>query len=230
MSSGCRAPACTANCSTAIRPCTAAATSATTALCRPKPSHRTGILSRCASRFRRLASCCSSLSKPPATEAPGRHQKRRNGVTASLTDWRARFEEVSARRAHFAQVPLSAVRTIVDSSGGFAVDAIGDAWSSAAFDGPFYQTPARDGLSMGLVFVQSRDGNTGTRNPSSLGGGAVDEHLIYEGLSRVAADAVVVGAGTLHPNSFFSIWRPELIELRLSRGLPRHPAQVLLTA
>jgi len=153
----------------------------------------------------------------------------RNGLTASLTEWRARFEEVSARRAHFAQVRLSPVRTIVDSSDGFAVDAIGDAWSSAAFDGPFYQTRARDGLSMGLVFVQSRDGNTGTRNPSSLGGGAVDEHLIYEGLSRVAADAVVVGAGTLHPNSFFSIWRTELIELRLSRGLPRHPAQVVLS-
>jgi riboflavin biosynthesis pyrimidine reductase len=82
---------------------------------------------------------------------------------------------------------------------------------------------------MGVVFVRSRDGNTGTRNPSSLGGGAVDEHLIFEGLSRVAADAVVVGAGTLYRDSFFSVWRTELIELRRALGLPRHPAQVILT-
>ena len=83
---------------------------------------------------------------------------------------------------------------------------------------------------MGVVFVQSRDGNTGTGNPASLGAGPVDEQLIYEGLSRVAADAVVVGAGTLFRGSFFSIWRPELVELRASLGLPRHPAQVVLSA
>ena len=82
---------------------------------------------------------------------------------------------------------------------------------------------------MGVVFVQSSDGNTGTNNPSSLGGGAVDEHLIFEGLTRAAADAVVVGAGTLHPNSFFSVWREELIDLRTSLGLPRHPAQVVMS-
>jgi len=47
------------------------------------------------------------------------------------------------------------------------------------------------------VFVQSRDGNTGARDPSSLGGGDTDKHLIYEGLSRVASDAVVAGAETI---------------------------------
>jgi len=82
---------------------------------------------------------------------------------------------------------------------------------------------------MGVVFVRSRDGNTGTRNPSSLGGGPVDEQLIFEGLSRVGADAVVAGAGTLYRNSFFSVWRDELIELRRALGLPRHPAQIILT-
>jgi riboflavin biosynthesis pyrimidine reductase len=111
----------------------------------------------------------------------------------------------------------------------FALDAIDDARSCAAFDGPFYQSPAAVRFSMGVVFVQSRDGNTGARDPSTLGGGAVDEHLIYEGLSRVAADAVVVGAGTLHGSSFFSVWRSDLVELRLARGLPRHPAQVVLS-
>ena len=41
---------------------------------------------------------------------------------------------------------------------------------------------------------------------------------------------MVVGAGTLHADAFFTVWRPELIALRLSLGLPRHPAQVVLSA
>ena len=143
--------------------------------------------------------------------------------------WRARFEEASARRTHAAHAPLTPVRTIVDVSAAFTLDAIGDAWSSSAFDGPFYQSRAGGGYSIGVVFVRSRDGNTGTRDPSSLGGGTVDEYLIFEGLSRVAADAVVIGAGTLYRDSFFSVWRRELIELRRVLGLPRHPAQVILT-
>jgi len=133
------------------------------------------------------------------------------------------------RRSTAANAPLSKVRTTFDRGRELPLDAIGDAWSSAAFDGPFYQSRPGPRASMGVVFVQSRDGNTGARNPSTLGGGAVDEHLIYEGLSRVAADAVVIGAGTLYRDSFFSVWRTELIELRLARGRPRHPAQVILT-
>lgn len=144
-------------------------------------------------------------------------------------DWHVRFEDVAARRSASANAPLAPVRTILDRSAAFALGAIGDASTSAAFDGPFYQSYGSDGFSMGVVFVQSREGNTGAKDPSSLGGGPVDEHLIYEGLSRVAADAVVIGAGTLYPNSFFSVWRAELIELRLARGLPRHPAQVVLS-
>lgn len=128
-----------------------------------------------------------------------------------------------------ANVPLPPVRTVFNRSDRFALDSIGSASSSAAFDGPFYQSRAAGGLSMGVVFVQSRDRNTGTNDPASLGGGAVDTHLVYEGLSRVAADAVAVGAGTLHRESFFSVWRKDLIDLRLARGLPRHPAQVVLS-
>jgi hypothetical protein len=44
---------------------------------------------------------------------------------------------------------------------------------------------------------QSRDGNTGAADPSTLGGGNTDLHLIYEGLSRVDADAVMAGAATV---------------------------------
>jgi 5-amino-6-(5-phosphoribosylamino)uracil reductase len=109
---------------------------------------------------------------------------------------------------------------------------IGNGWSRMMFDGPFYLSPAQSPHlpSTSLVFVQSSDGNTGARDPSSLGGGEADKHLIYEGLSRVAADAVLAGAETVrNGNIVLSIWRPELVELRRSLGLPRHPAQIVAT-
>jgi riboflavin biosynthesis pyrimidine reductase len=122
------------------------------------------------------------------------------------------------------------VRTIEDRTAGANLRAIASPWTREVFDGPFFETPPDGGLSTGVVFVRSREGNTATRNPSALGGGSVDEHLVYEGLSRVAADAVVAGAGTLHADAFFTVWRPELIDLRLARHLPRHPAQIVMSA
>jgi riboflavin biosynthesis pyrimidine reductase len=81
-----------------------------------------------------------------------------------------------------------------------------------------------------LVFVQSLDGNTGAANPDDLGGGPTDKHLIYEGVSRVAADAVLAGAGTAAGTQvFFSVWHPELVSLRQELGLVRHPAQIVLS-
>ena len=107
---------------------------------------------------------------------------------------------------------------------------IGNAWSRDHFDDGFWMSPMpRDLPAVSLVFVQSRDGNTGAENPADLGGGDTDLHLIYEGLSRVAADAVLAGASTVKGRVFFSVWRPELVALRESLGLPRHPAQVVLT-
>ena len=83
---------------------------------------------------------------------------------------------------------------------------------------------------LSLVFVQSCDGNTVTENPSTLGGGVTDEHLIYEGLSRVEADGVMAGATTARGReTVFSIWHPELVALRRTLGLPRHPAQIIVT-
>jgi riboflavin biosynthesis pyrimidine reductase len=80
------------------------------------------------------------------------------------------------------------------------------------------------------VFVQSRDGNTVASDPATLGGGETDKHLIYEGLSRVDADAVMAGAGTARSEDMvFSIWHPELVSLRLGLGHARHPAQVLVS-
>jgi riboflavin biosynthesis pyrimidine reductase len=109
---------------------------------------------------------------------------------------------------------------------------IGNAWSRAMFDGLFYVSPqAPSGLpSANLVFVQSRDGNTVTTDPASLGGGAADTHLIYEGLSRVAADAVLAGARTIRGGQLvLSTWRPELVALRAAMALPRHPIQIVAT-
>jgi riboflavin biosynthesis pyrimidine reductase len=140
-----------------------------------------------------------------------------------------RYAAVEARRSAQSSAPLERVRTIEDRTAGIALRAVGSAWTRAAFDGPFFETPAA-AFSMGVVFVQSREGDTATRNPASFGGGSVDEHLVYEGLSRVGADAVVAGAATLHADAFFTVWRPELVELRLALKLPRHPAQVVMSA
>ena len=111
--------------------------------------------------------------------------------------------------------------------------ALENPWSRALFDGVFYRSAvaARPGIPRtSLVFVQSRDGNTVASDPSVLGGGDTDLHLIYEGLSRVDADAVLAGAATARGKDIvFSVWHPQLVALRLARGKPRHPAQVVVT-
>ena len=109
--------------------------------------------------------------------------------------------------------------------------AIGSPWTERLFDGPFYLSPLPPRLpACHLVFVQSLDGNTGARNPQALGGGETDKHVIYEGLTRVAADAVLAGASTVRGGSLvFSVWHPELVRLRQALGQPRHPVQLVAT-
>src|SRR3954468_22833084 len=106
---------------------------------------------------------------------------------------------------------------------------LGNARSERLFDGPFFLTPThRDLPACSLVFVQSADGNTGARDPAALGGGDTDKHVIYEGLSRVAADAVLAGAETIRGSEIvLSIWHPELVGLRRALQLPRHPVQIV---
>ena len=119
-----------------------------------------------------------------------------------------------------------------DDRAGSDVVAIGNAWSHRMFDGFFYVSPApSDDLpAVSLVFVQSRDRDTVARNPSTLGGGEADKHLVYEGLSRAAADGVLSGAATIRGSDLvFSVWRPEMVALRASLGLPRHPMQIVAT-
>ena len=120
--------------------------------------------------------------------------------------------------------------TLEDRSSQFPVTGIGNTWSRGYYDGPFhvYAAPP-DRPAISLVFVQTRDGNTGASNPEDLGGGPTDKHLLYEGLSRVAADGVLAGASSVGHSVFFTIKHPELVALREELGLPRHLAQMVLS-
>jgi riboflavin biosynthesis pyrimidine reductase len=110
---------------------------------------------------------------------------------------------------------------------------LGSDWSRRLFDGDFLRSAsarAEDVPVTSLVFVQSKDGNTVASDPSVLGGGDTDLHLIYEGLSRVDADAVLAGSATARSKEIvFSVWHPELVALRVARGRSRHPAQIVVT-
>ena len=111
--------------------------------------------------------------------------------------------------------------------------AIGNTWSRTRFDGDFYRSAYvnLDITVTNLVIVESREGNTGADDPSTLGGGDTDKHLIYEGLSRVDADAIFAGASTARSDELiFSVWHPELVALRRDLGRARHPAQVIVSS
>jgi len=156
--------------------------------------------------------------------------------------WRDRFERWAAektRRASVARLPRYVTDLERPEPG---MDAIGNEWTRALFDGPFYVSrphiprlaDARSGQAprpaCSLVFVQSADGNTGADDPGTLGGGDTDKHLVYEGLSRVAAHAVLAGAATVRGSGvIFSVWHPELVRLRAALGFPRHPVQIIAT-
>ena len=146
--------------------------------------------------------------------------------------WHERFDEFVARKQQEAARAVLPPYVTEEEQADPRMLAIGNAWSRALFDGDFYLSPPVDPARPGcnLVFVQSKDGNTGAKNPSTLGGGETDKHLIYEGLSRAAADAVLAGAETIRGGTLIlSVWHPELVRLRESLGKPRHPVQVVAT-
>src|SRR5688572_17745274 len=144
-----------------------------------------------------------------------------------------RFETYCRRRENEAlSTRLSGFYTIEDWSAGYGLVRLGNDWTRTLFDGDFFRSHGGVGdlPNISLVFVQSRDGNTVADNPSTLGGGDTDKHLVYEGLSRVAADAVFAGASTARGKEIvFSVWHPQLVALRRDLGKPRHPAQVVVT-
>jgi 5-amino-6-(5-phosphoribosylamino)uracil reductase len=150
-------------------------------------------------------------------------------------NWRRRFADFvdgREREARDARIPPLRTEQDLSQRAGADLLAIGNSWTRQLFDGPFYASaPAVAGLPVtNLVFVQSRDGNTVATDPSTIGGGEADKHLVYEGLSRVAVDAVMAGAETVRSGGLvLSTWHPELVALRASLGLPRHPIQVVAT-
>jgi riboflavin biosynthesis pyrimidine reductase len=124
---------------------------------------------------------------------------------------------------------IARLATISDRRTELGLQGIGNSWSRLHYDGDFALVRPVAQTAVSLVFVQTKSGDTGGPDPASFGAGATDTHLIYEGLSRVAAHAVLVGTGTLHADAFFSVWHPELVALRTSLGLPRHPAQIVVS-
>ena len=137
---------------------------------------------------------------------------------------------VAAKTQEAANADIECLATKFDGREDAGLQGIGNAWSRLHYGSEFGLVRAsRSRTVVSLVFVQTKNGNTGGPNPSEFGGGATDQHLIYEGLSRVAADAVLAGAGSVHRDAFFSVWHPELIPLRASLGLRRHPAQIVIS-
>jgi riboflavin biosynthesis pyrimidine reductase len=141
------------------------------------------------------------------------------------------FQQFAAHKSRdAATASIERLSTLFDGRDGSRVQGIGNAWSRLHYGGEFgLVRPSRVQTAMSLVFIQTKDGNTGGSNPGAFGGGATDQHLIYEGLCRVAADAVLAGAGSVHRHAFFSVWHPELIALRASLSLARHPAQIVVS-
>jgi 5-amino-6-(5-phosphoribosylamino)uracil reductase len=172
------------------------------------------------------------MTREPLSHAAQARAATAERVDALPYDWLRRFEQFEARKMRRATTaPLPPYRTELEAPGERAL-AIGNAWTNNLFDGPFFLSPAARPArpACSLVFVQSSDGNTVTADPGALGGGNTDAHLIYEGLSRVAADAILAGAQTVRGGDMMcSVWHPQLVELRLSLGLPRHPVQIVAT-
>lgn len=144
----------------------------------------------------------------------------------------SRFIDFCMRKERAAAAArLEPFQCVLDHSARFHLEVVSTPFSDALLDGPFFQSDdEREYPSINLVFVQSRNGNTEASDPSTLGGGETDKHVIYEGLSRLGADAVMSGARTIgRGNLIFSVWHPALVSLRQARRKPRHPIQIVAT-
>lgn len=150
-----------------------------------------------------------------------------------MTNWNSRFADFASRKqAAAVTARLRGYLTVETDGHTPGLETVGSDWTGRLFDGPFFESARPDSSlpAINTVFVQSADRNTGTRNPAGLGGGATDTHLIYEGLSRVRADAVMTGAKTIEGSQMIlGVWHPELVRVRAHLGLPRYPAQVVAT-
>jgi riboflavin biosynthesis pyrimidine reductase len=141
------------------------------------------------------------------------------------------FERFLAEKQRPAKAArIGTFHTEEDNSSRHVVLSLGNDWVRAHYDGDFLLSPLPEALpGVSLAFVRSREGNTVAPNPADLGGGDTDLHLLYEGLARVAADGVLAGSRTASGRVLFSVWHPELVALRDDLGLPRHPAQIVVS-
>ena len=127
---------------------------------------------------------------------------------------------------------LSGYRTVIEDADGVDLLAIGSPWSRALFDGDFYRSAGAKSPELPavtLVHDWPPDDPREEGGPGPLGD-ATTLHLIHEGLARVDADGVLGGLGVVRePDFVASVWHPELVALRRSRGLPRHPVQIVVS-
>ena len=153
-------------------------------------------------------------------------------MPAASRSWREAFAAYVTKKTAAAMSAPTAPYVTVVAHPDENLRPIATPWSASRFGGPFYvREPVGAQLpTCSLVFVQSADGNTVAEDPASLGGGATDYHVVYEGLSRVVADAVLAGSRTGSAGkTIFSVWHPELVDLRQTMGLRRHPTQIIAT-
>lgn len=145
--------------------------------------------------------------------------------------WREAFDGYVTKKTAAAMSASTAPYVTVAAHPNEGLRPIATPWSASSFGGPFYvREPTGLLPTCSLVFVQSADRNTVAEDPASLGGGATDYHVVYEGLSRVVADAVLAGSRTgCAGEPVRSVWHPELVDLRRTMGLGRHPTQIVAT-
>jgi hypothetical protein len=97
-------------------------------------------------------------------------------VTDQLEKWALALESLTKDKTLAAEtVEFQPLHPVMRGELANRLPTIGNAWTRRAYDGGFVVLPARDALpALSLVFVQSKDGNTGTPNPAELGGGNVN--------------------------------------------------------
>jgi hypothetical protein len=92
-------------------------------------------------------------------------------------DWTEQFQAfVERKTAAAVEARIPGYRTLESHGETLGLHGVGNAWTTALFDGPFFESSSFDPLlpAVNTVFVQSADGNTGTDNPLELGGGLGD--------------------------------------------------------
>ena len=126
---------------------------------------------------------------------------------------------------------LRGYETVAEDTAGGSLISFGNAWTRKLFDGEFYRCagpPSPDLPALSLLVPRPASDPASEAMPSKRRN-ATCTHLIREGLSRVEADAVLVGVGAAQElDVVFSVWHPELVALRLASGRPRHPTQVVV--